>query len=138
MEKRVLGGTGLEVGAIGLGAAVDYLEDLGMDRIAATEAELLAYATERLSAVEGLRIVGTAAHKAGAISFMLGDIHPNDVGTLLDQFGIAIRTGHHCAMPAVKYFGLPATARVSLGIYNTREEIDVTVEALQRVRAMFA
>jgi cysteine desulfurase/selenocysteine lyase len=135
---RFEAGTPNIAGAIGLGAAVDYLQALGMERVAASEGELLEYATARMSEIEGLRIVGTAARKAAVISFMLGDIHPNDIGTLLDQFGIAIRTGHHCAMPAVKYFGLPATARVSLGIYNTPEEIDVLADALRRIQAMFA
>ena len=131
-------GTPNIAGGVGLGAAVDYLDSLGMANIAAYEAELLAYATEKLSAIDGLRIIGTAANKAGVISFMLGDIHPNDVGTIIDHYGVAIRTGHHCAMPAVKFFGLPATARVSLGIYNTRDEIDILVDALHRTQEMFA
>jgi cysteine desulfurase/selenocysteine lyase len=135
---RFEAGTPHIAGAIGLGAAVDYLQALGMQRVAASEGELLEYATARMSEIEGLRIVGTAAHKAGVISFMLGDIHPNDVGTLIDHYGIAIRTGHHCAMPAVKYFGLPATARVSFGIYNTPEEVDTLAAALRRIRGMFA
>jgi len=134
---RFEAGTPNIAGAVGLGAAVDYLEGLGMDRVEATEAGLMAYATERMSALPGLRIVGTARKKAGAISFMLDEIHPNDIGTLLDHFGIAIRTGHHCAMPAVKYFGLPATARVSFGIYNTRAEVDCLVDALERIKGMF-
>ena len=131
-------GTPNIAGSVGFGAAVDYLNNLGMDNIAAYEADLLAYATEKLSAIEGMRIVGTAANKAGVISFMLGDIHPNDVGTIIDHYGVAIRTGHHCAMPAIKYFGLPATARVSLGIYNTIAEVDVLVEALLKAQKMFA
>jgi cysteine desulfurase/selenocysteine lyase len=135
---RFEAGTPHIAGAIGLGAAVDYLQTLGMDRVEAAEAELLAYATERLSAIEGLEIIGTAAHKAGVISFNIDGIHPNDIGTLVDHFGVAIRTGHHCAMPVVKYFDLPATARASLGIYNTPGEVDVLVEALEHVKAMFA
>ena len=131
-------GTPNIAGGVGLGAAVDYLRELGMQNIAAYEAGLLDYATERLSAIEGLRIVGTAARKAGVISFMLDEIHPNDLGTIIDHYGVAIRTGHHCAMPAISYFGLPATARVSLGMYNTHEEVDVLVEALLSARQMFA
>ena len=131
-------GTPNIAGAVGLGAAVDYLESLGMDEIARYEAGLMAYATEQLSAIDGLRIIGTAAKKAGVISFTLDDIHPNDIGTIIDHYGVAIRTGHHCAMPAIRYFGLPATARASLGIYNTAAEVDVLVDALHQTKAMFA
>ncbi len=131
-------GTPNIAGGVGFGAAVDYLESLGMDQIAAYEAELLAYATDKLTAIDGLRIIGTAANKAGVISFMLDEIHPNDIGTIIDHYGVAIRTGHHCAMPAIRFFGLPATARVSLGIYNTREDVDILVEALLKARQMFA
>jgi cysteine desulfurase/selenocysteine lyase len=130
-------GTPNIAGGIGFGAAVDYLSGLGMDRVAAYEADLLDYATAELTAIEGMRIVGTAAAKAGVISFMLDDIHPNDLGTIIDHFGVAIRTGHHCAMPAIRHFGLPATARASLGIYNTREEVDVLAGALRKARSMF-
>jgi cysteine desulfurase/selenocysteine lyase len=131
-------GTPNIAGAIGLGAAVDYLQGLGMETIAAWEARLLEYATEKLNRIEGFRMVGTAANKAGVMSFVLGDIHANDVGTLVDLHGVAIRTGHHCAMPVVQYFGLPATARASLGVYNTFEEVDVLAEALQKTALMFA
>ena len=131
-------GTPNIAGAIGLGAAVDYLQGLGMENIAAWEARLLEYATARLNRIEGFRMVGTAANKAGVMSFVLGDIHANDVGTLVDLHGVAIRTGHHCAMPVVQYFGLPATARASLGVYNTFEEVDVLAEALQKTALMFA
>ena len=134
---RFEAGTPNIAGAIGLGAAVDYLEGLGMERVAAAEARLLAYATEKLSGVEGLEVVGQAGNKAGVISFTMDEIHPNDIGTLIDHYGIAIRTGHHCAMPAVKYFGLPATARASFGIYNTPQEVDLMVDALERIRSMF-
>ena len=130
-------GTPNIAGAVGLGAAVDYLLDLGMDQVAAYEAWLLQAATARLEAVEGLRVVGTAAHKAGVISFTFDDIHPHDIGTIIDHHGVAIRTGHHCAMPAIARFGLPATARASLGIYNTLEEFDVLAGALEQVRDMF-
>jgi cysteine desulfurase/selenocysteine lyase len=134
---RFEAGTPNIAGAIGLGAAVDYLEGLGMEGVAAAEARLLAYATEKLSGVEGLEVVGQAGNKAGVISFTMDGIHPNDIGTLIDHYGIAIRTGHHCAMPAVKYFGLPATARASFGIYNTPQEVDLMVDALERIRSMF-
>lgn len=130
-------GTPNIAGAVGLGAAVDYLESLGMHNIAAREAELLAYGSERLGQVEGFRMIGTAAHKAGVMSFVLGDVHANDVGTIVDLHGVAIRTGHHCAMPVVQFFGLPATARASLGIYNTRAEIDVLADALEKTLDMF-
>lgn len=131
-------GTPNIAGAIGLGAAVDYLRGLGMDNVAEWEARLLAYGTERLAQVDGFRMIGTAADKAGVMSFVLGDIHANDVGTLVDLHGIAIRTGHHCAMPVVQFFGQPATARASLGIYNTFEEIDMLAEALEKTIGMFA
>ena len=131
-------GTPNIAGAVGLAAAVDYLEGLGMASVAAHEAELLRVGTEKLEAVEGLRVVGTAAKKAGVISFVIDGIHPHDIGTIIDHYGVAIRTGHHCAMPAIADFQLPATARASFGVYNTVEEIDVLVEALEKTREMFA
>ena len=131
-------GTPNIAGAIGMGAAVDYLQGLGMENVAAREAQLLAYGTEKLSQVDGFRMIGTAAHKAGVMSFVLGDIHANDVGTLVDLHGVAIRTGHHCAMPVIQFFGLPATARASLGVYNTFEEIDILAESLVKTIEMFA
>ena len=131
-------GTPNIAGAIGMGAAVDYLQSLGMGNVAAWEAQLLAYGTERLEQVTGFRMIGTAATKAGVMSFVLGDIHANDVGTIVDLHGVAIRTGHHCAMPVAQYFGLPATARASLGIYNSFEEIDILAESLEKVNGMFA
>jgi len=131
-------GTPNIAGAIGLGAAVDYLQGLGMQNVAAWEARLLAYGTEKLMLINGFRMIGTAAQKAGVMSFVLGDIHANDVGTLLDLHGVAIRTGHHCAMPVAQFFGLPATARASLGVYNTFEEIDILAQALEKTKLMFA
>ena len=131
-------GTPNIAGAIGLGAAVDYLQGLGMHKVAAWEAQLLAYGTEKLTRIDGFRMIGTAAHKAGVMSFVLGDIHANDVGTLVDLHGVAIRTGHHCAMPVAQFFGLPATARASLGVYNTFAEIDILADALEKTRVMFA
>ncbi|MBT8071257.1 MAG: aminotransferase class V-fold PLP-dependent enzyme, partial [Gammaproteobacteria bacterium] len=130
-------GTPNIAGAIGLGAAVDYLLQLGMDNVAAHEAQLLAYGSAKLAEVDGFRMIGTAANKAGVMSFVLGDIHANDVGTLVDLHGVAIRTGHHCAMPVAQFFGVPATARASLGVYNTFEEIDVLADALQKTSEMF-
>jgi cysteine desulfurase / selenocysteine lyase len=121
-------------GVIGLGAAIDYVTDVGMDAIAAYEQDLLAYATEKLSAISGVRIIGTAAEKAGVISFVLNDIHPHDVGTILDQEGIAIRTGHHCSQPVMDRFSIPATARASFAIYNTREDIDTLAKGIETVR----
>jgi cysteine desulfurase/selenocysteine lyase len=123
--------------AIGLGAAVDYLNAIGMDRVAAYEAELLDYGTQALQQVPGLNLVGTAKHKAGVLSFTLDGIHPHDIGTIVDAEGVAIRTGHHCAMPIMEYYGLPATSRASLAFYNTRDDIDRLVAALGKVREMF-
>ena len=124
-------------GVIGLGAAVDYLNDIGPERIAAHEELLLAYMTRRLGELPDLRLIGTAGNKASVQSFVVGDIHPHDLGTILDHQGVAIRTGHHCAMPVQDFFGVPATARASLGIYNTLEEIDTLAEALEKTRLMF-
>jgi cysteine desulfurase/selenocysteine lyase len=130
-------GTPNIAGSIGLGAAVEYLSSLGMEAIANHESRLLAYATKSLSEVDDLRIIGTAAHKAGVISFTLGDIHPHDLGTIIDHHGVALRTGHHCAMPVMQFFKVPATARVSFGLYNTEAEVDILIDALQKTREMF-
>jgi cysteine desulfurase/selenocysteine lyase len=130
-------GTPNIAGAIGLGAALDYLSGLGLDRIAEYEDDLLAYGSERLQRVPGLRLIGTASAKAAVLSFVLEGIHPHDVGTILDYEGIAVRTGHHCAQPVVDRFGLPATVRASLGLYNTRQDLDALVDGLHKVREMF-
>jgi cysteine desulfurase/selenocysteine lyase len=130
-------GTPNIAGAIGMGAAVDYLQTLGMHRVSAWEAQLLAYGSAKLAQIDGFRMIGTAARKAGVMSFVLGDIHANDVGTIVDLHGVAIRTGHHCAMPVAEFFDVPATARASLGVYNTFEEIDVLAHALEKVIGMF-
>ena len=130
-------GTPNIAGAVGLGAAVEYLSGLGMEAISAHESRVLNSATAKLSAIEGLRIIGTARDKAGVISFTLGDVHPHDLGTVIDHYGVALRTGHHCAMPVMQFFNVPATARVSFGLYNTMEEVDVLVDALQQSREMF-
>lgn len=125
-------------GAIGLGASVRYLQSVGMDAIAAYEHGLLEYMTERLGQVDGLRLIGTAADKASVQSFLLDDIHPHDLGTILDHEGVAIRTGHHCAMPVMDYYGVPGTARASLAFYNNRDDIDRLVAALATAKGIFA
>jgi len=130
-------GTPNIAGGVGLGAAVEYLAGLGMEAIQAHENAVLTYATEKLEAIEGLRIIGTAHDKAGVISFTLGEIHPHDLGTIVDHYGVALRTGHHCTMPVMQFFKVPATARASFGLYNTLEEVDILVDALNRTRAMF-
>jgi cysteine desulfurase / selenocysteine lyase len=124
-------------GVIGLGAAVDYLQSIGMQRIDAAEHSLLEYANERLAAVPGVRFIGTAPEKAAVVSFTLDGVHPHDLGTILDHAGVAIRTGHHCAMPVMEFFNVPATARASFAFYNTRSEIDRLVDALGTAREMF-
>jgi len=130
-------GTPHIAGAIGLGAAIDYVSSIGLDRIAAYEGELLAYATDAISAIPGLRIIGTAKEKASILSFVLDGVHAHDIGTILDQEGIAIRTGHHCAQPVLQRFGVPATARASVAFYNTRDEIDALVKAIHKVTELF-
>jgi cysteine desulfurase/selenocysteine lyase len=129
-------GTPHIAGAIGLARAVEYLETLGLGRIAAAEHQLLEYATERLTGIPGLTVFGTAPQKAAVVSFTLGRVHPHDLGTILDAEGVAIRTGHHCAMPVMEFFGVPATARASFAFYNTRTEIDRLVDALHVAREM--
>ena len=130
-------GTPHVAGAIGLGEAIEYANDLGMDNVAAYEHELLAYATESVSAISGVRLIGTAREKAGVLSFLLDGVHPHDIGTVLDQEGVAIRTGHHCAQPVMQRFGIAATARASFALYNTREEVDALVEGILKVREVF-
>lgn len=124
-------------GAVGLGAAIDYLTGIGLERIQAYEHELLAYGTRLLRSIEGLRLIGTAADKASVLSFTLKDIHPHDIGTVLDQEGIAIRTGHHCTQPVMERFGITATARASLGLFNTKEELDALAKGLDKVLEVF-
>jgi cysteine desulfurase/selenocysteine lyase len=130
-------GTPHIAGAVGLGAAVDYLGALGLDRIAAYEQELLAYGTEALMGLPGVRLIGTAREKASVLSFVVEGVHAHDVGTVLDREGIAVRAGHHCAMPVMTRFGVPATARASLAFYNTREELDALARGLHKVREIF-
>ncbi|HKB72322.1 MAG TPA: cysteine desulfurase [Thermoanaerobaculia bacterium] len=129
-------GTPNIAGAIGLGAAIAYIEKLGMDAIAEHEKELLDYATTALSGIPDLRIIGTAREKASVLSFVLGDVHPHDVGTILDQEGIAVRTGHHCAQPVMERFGIPATVRASFALYNTKAEVDALVEGIGKVKEL--
>ncbi len=130
-------GTSNIAGAIGLGAAIDYVSSIGIEKIAAHEATLLEYATQRLKEVPDLKIIGTAKHKSAVASFVFDNIHPHDVGTLLDYEGIAVRTGHHCTQPVMQHFNIPATSRASFGLYNTLEEIDSLVDALKKVTEVF-
>jgi cysteine desulfurase / selenocysteine lyase len=125
-------------GVIGLGAALHYVTNLGIEHVAAHESALLGYATAAVSAIPGLRVIGTAKHKAGVLSFTLENIHPHDIGTILDQEGIAIRTGHHCSQPVMQHFGIEATARASFAVYNTKEEVDRLVGGIEKVREVFA
>ena len=130
-------GTPNIAGVVALGAALRYVAELGVDRITAWENDLLTYTSERLKEIEGLRLIGTAAEKASVISFVLEGVHPHDIGTILDQEGVAIRTGHHCAQPLMMRFNVPATGRASFGLYNTREEADRLVSALHKVIEVF-
>ncbi len=131
-------GTPHIAGAVGFGAAVGYLEGLDWTAVAAHEADLLAYATEQLAPIPGLTIVGTARHKVSVISFTLDNVHAHDIGSIVDQYGVAIRTGHHCTQPVMEFFGVPATARASFAFYNTRSDVDALVDALGQVRKVFA
>jgi cysteine desulfurase / selenocysteine lyase len=135
---RFEAGTPDIAGAIGLGAAIDYVEGLGLERIARHEAELLAYGTALLAEIPGVRLVGTAREKTGVLSFVVDGIHPHDVGTVLDQEGVAIRAGHHCAQPLMERLGLPATVRASLGVYNARSDLDRLAEGIRRTLEVFA
>ncbi|HEY5656348.1 MAG TPA: cysteine desulfurase [Myxococcota bacterium] len=135
---RFEAGTPDIAGVVGLGAAIDYLATQDLDAVAAHESELLAYATDALSAIPDLRIIGTAEQKASVLSFVLDGVHPHDIGTILDREGIAVRTGHHCAQPVMQRFGVPATARASFALYNTRADVDALVRGLQEVLEVFA
>jgi cysteine desulfurase/selenocysteine lyase len=130
-------GTPNITGVVGLGAALDYLEGVGLERVGAHESDLLAYATEQVSRIEQVRIIGTAHDKAGVLSFVIEGIHPHDVGTILDHEGIAVRVGHHCAQPVMQRFEIPATTRASFAMYNTREEVDALVAGIQKVIEVF-
>jgi cysteine desulfurase/selenocysteine lyase len=123
---------------VGLGAAVEYLRALGMEQVARHESALLDYMVEKLSSIDGIRLIGTAERKASVQSFMLDEIHPHDLGTILDHQGVAIRTGHHCAMPVMDFFGIAGTARASLALYNNRQDIDRLADALVSAKEVFA
>ncbi len=131
-------GTPNIAGTIGLGAAIDYLNQLGLEQAAAYEHELLAYATKKVSQLPGMRIIGTAREKASVLSFVIDGVHPHDAGTILDQQGIAVRAGHHCAMPVMERFGIPATTRASFAFYNTFEEVDALVSGIEKVQEVFS
>jgi len=131
-------GTPNIAGVIGLGAAVEYIRHIAVERVAAHENHLLAYATERISSLPGVRLIGAAQEKAAVLSFVLEGVHPHDIGTVLDQEGIAVRTGHHCAQPVMQFFGVPATARASFALYNTEEEVDALMRGLCKVQEIFA
>ena len=130
-------GTPSIAGAIGLGSAIDFVRQIGMDAITRHEKDLLTYATDKIQEMDGVRIIGTAKEKSAILSFVIEGVHPHDVGTILDQEAIAIRAGHHCAMPTMQRFGVPATVRASFALYNTKEEIDSFVAALQKIREIF-
>ncbi|MCK5432955.1 MAG: cysteine desulfurase, partial [Gammaproteobacteria bacterium] len=131
-------GTPHIAGVIGLGAAIDYVNAIGLDAITAYEHDLLEYATAKASGVEGLRLIGTAEKKVSILSFIMESIHPHDIGTILDHEGVAIRTGHHCTMPVMTHFNVPATARASFAFYNTFEEVDRLIEAIEKAKEVFA
>jgi cysteine desulfurase/selenocysteine lyase len=130
-------GTPNIAGTIGFGAAIEYIDALGIDAIASYEDDLLAYATERVVEIPQVRIIGTARQKAGVLSFTIAGVHPHDIGTVLDRQGVAVRTGHHCAQPVMDFFRVPATARASFALYNTREEVDMLVTGIRDVLRMF-
>jgi cysteine desulfurase / selenocysteine lyase len=134
---RFEAGTPHMEGAVGLATALDWLAAVGPERVAAHEADVLAHGTRLLSSIPGVRVVGTAPQKAGVLSFVLDDVHPHDIGTILDREGLAIRTGHHCAQPVMQRLGLPATARASLGVYNTRADLEALAAGVEKVRAIF-
>ena len=138
LPNKLEAGTPAIASQIGLGAAIDYLNSIDRESAARHEAELLRYATEKLSAIEGVRIIGTAKNKASVLSFVIDDIHPHDIGTILDQEGIAVRAGHHCAQPVMQRFKIPATARASFAFYNTKEEVDILARTIERVIEIFS
>src|SRR5512132_1958215 len=138
LPNKLEAGTPAIASQIGLGAAIDYLNSIGREQAAVYDHELLRYATERVSSIEGVRIIGTAREKLGVLSFIIDDIHPHDIGTILDQQGIAVRAGHHCAQPVMQRFNIPATARASFAFYNTKEEVDVLARTIEKVVEIFS
>jgi len=138
LPNKFEAGTPAIASQIGLGASIDYLNSIGREQAAQYEHELLRYATERLSGIEGVRIIGTARDKASVLSFVIDEIHPHDIGTILDQEGIAVRAGHHCAQPVMQRFNVPATARASFAFYNTKEEVDVLASTIEKVIEIFS
>ena len=138
IPEKFEAGTPAIAANIGLGAAIDYLNSIDFEAAAQYEHELLEYATEKLSNIEGVKLIGTAKEKASVLSFTIENVHPHDIGTILDQNGIAVRAGHHCAQPVMQFFDVPATARASFAFYNTKEEVDVLADAVQKVIEVFA
>ena len=138
LPHKLEAGTPNIAGGIAFGAALDYINNIGMDRIAAYEEELLKYATTSLKKIKGLKLYGTAPQKTAVISFNVEGIHPYDIGSVMDKLGIAVRTGHHCAQPVMKHFCIPATARASFSIYNSKEDFDQLAEGLIKVKEMFS
>src|SRR2546423_1759681 len=138
LPNKFEAGTPAIASQIGLGAAIDYLNSINREQAVAYEHELLRYATEKISSIEGVRIIGTAREKTGVLSFVIDGVHPHDIGTILDQEGIAVRAGHHCAQPVMQHFNVPATARASFAFYNTRDEIDKLADSIQKVIEIFA
>ena len=137
MPHKFESGTSAIAEVIGLGAAIDYLNAIGMTNIAAYEAELLAYATGQAKLIDGLKLIGEAKEKGAILSFVLDKIHPHDIGTMLDSLGVAIRAGHHCAMPVMDFYGVPATARASFAMYNTKAEIDGLMNGIKELIKVF-
>jgi cysteine desulfurase/selenocysteine lyase len=138
IPEKFEAGTPAIAAGIGLGAAIDYINSIDFEAAAAYEHSLLEYATERLSDIQGVKIIGTAREKASVLSFTIENVHPHDIGTILDQEGIAVRAGHHCAQPVMQFFDVPATARASFAFYNTKAEVDKLADAVQRVIEVFA
>ena len=137
LPYRFEAGTPDYVGSIALATALDYVQAIGLEAIADYESDLCAYAISKLNGIPGMRIIGNSAHRSAVISFLVGDIHPSDMGTLLDRLGIAVRTGHHCAEPLMDRYGIPGTVRASFSFYNTKAEIDALISGVERVKAMF-
>jgi cysteine desulfurase/selenocysteine lyase len=138
LPNKLEAGTPAIASQIGLGAAIDYLSSIGREQAVAYEQQLLDYATARIGSIEGVRLIGTAREKASVLSFVIDNVHPHDIGTILDQEGIAVRAGHHCAQPVMKRFNVPATARASFAFYNTKQEIEALALAIEKVIEVFS